>query len=276
VPSGNAAKPSLVGAKTVNGPAEVNVSTKSPATTAATRVERSGTDWASSTMLGKASDSPAGGSRTPSMMWATPFDALLSAPTTVLKSLPSGLTNTPLRVLYTCTLLPSTVFTLWKNFRSVDNTSDPKTWYVRMSTNVSLFSGFRSVSRVPSGKAANPSLVGAKTVNGPGEVRVSTKSPATTAATRVERSGTDWASSTMLGKASDSPAAGGSRTPSMMWATPFDALLSAPTTVLKSLPSGLTNTPLPFLYTFTFLPSTVFTLWKNFKSVDNTSDPKTW
>merc|ERR1719469_1756189 len=97
-----------------------------------------------------------------------------------------------------------TVATLWKYFKSVDRTWDGSTWKVRMCTNVSLFSGFRRVSRVPSGKAAKPSLVGAKTVNGPAEVNVSTKSPATTAATRVERSGTDWANSTMLGKASDS------------------------------------------------------------------------
>merc|ERR1719469_189320 len=209
------------------------------------------------------------------MMCATPLEAMLSAPTTVLKSLPSGLTNTPLRVLYTCTLLPSTVLTLWKYFKSVDRTSAGSTWKLRMSTNVSLFSGFRRVSRVPSGKAAKPSLVGAKTVNGPAEVNVSTKSPATTAATRVERSGTDWANSTMLGKASTSPA-GGNKTPSMMWATPLEALLSAPTTVLKSLPSGLTNTPLRVLYTCTLLPSTVATLWKYFKSVDRTWDGSTW
>jgi len=44
VPSGNLPKPSLVGAKTVKGPGELKVSAKSPATTAATRVDRSSTD----------------------------------------------------------------------------------------------------------------------------------------------------------------------------------------------------------------------------------------
>jgi len=64
-----------------------------------------------------------------------------------------------------------------------------------------LFSGFNSVSTVPAGSAAKPSLVGAKTVKGPGELKVSAKSPATTAVTKVDKSSTDCANSTMLGVA---------------------------------------------------------------------------
>src|SRR5579864_2541787 len=50
---------------------------------------------------------------------------------------------------------------------------------------MSLFSGFSSVSTVPAGSLANASLVGAKTVNGPAPLSVSTRPAAFTAATRV-------------------------------------------------------------------------------------------
>jgi len=44
---------------------------------------------------------------------------------------------------------------------------------------------FRSASTVPAGNLANASSVGAKTVNGPGPLRVFTRSAALTAATSV-------------------------------------------------------------------------------------------
>ena len=50
-----------------------------------------------------------------------------------------------------------------------------------------LFSGFNKVPKVPSGNLLKPSLVGAKTVNGPSEESASTNSPACTAATNVEK-----------------------------------------------------------------------------------------
>ena len=50
---------------------------------------------------------------------------------------------------------------------------------------VCLFSGFSSVATVLSGSLANASLVGAKTVNGPGPSRVCTRPAAFTAATKV-------------------------------------------------------------------------------------------
>merc|ERR1719443_1920866 len=208
-------------------------------------------------------------------MWATPLLARLSAPTTLRRLLESGPTATPLEVLKMCKFLPSTVATDWKNLRSVDSTCSGSTWYVRMSASCALFSGFRSESRVPAGSAAKPSLVGAKTVKGPGEERVSAKSAATTAATRVERSSTDWASSTMLGLSALSPA-GGNITPSMMWATPLLARLSALTTLRRLLESGPTATPLEVLKMCKFLPSTVATDWKNLRSVDSTCSGSTW
>ncbi len=54
-----------------------------------------------------------------------------------------------------------------------------------MLVSVALFSGLTSVSTVPAGSAANASLVGAKTVNGPGLLSVSTRPAALTAATSV-------------------------------------------------------------------------------------------
>ena len=62
----------------------------------------------------------------------------------------------------------------------------------------SLFFGSSSLSSTPAGRAANASLVGAKTVNGPVPLSVSTSPAALTAATRVEKSALDAATSTMV------------------------------------------------------------------------------
>merc|ERR1712100_919954 len=141
----------------------------------------------------------AGGSITPLMMWATPLLARLSAPVTCFKLLRSAPTNTPWWLLITSRCLPSTVDTRWYAFKSVDRTCSGSTWKVRMSASCALFSSFNKESNVPAGRAPKASLVGANTVNGPGEDNVSAKSAATTAVTRVERSSTDFANSTMLG-----------------------------------------------------------------------------
>jgi len=192
----------LVGAKTVNGPGELSVSARSPATTAATKVDRLSTDCANSTMfsVGSADNSWLGGSITVSMMCATPLVAKLSAAATVASSLEPTRTRvlSPSGNARTWSFLPSTVATCWYTFKSVESTWAGSTWYVKMSTSWSLFSGLSKVSRVPSGRAPKASLVGAKTVNGPGELNVSARSPATTAATNVDKLSTDWANSTML------------------------------------------------------------------------------
>src|SRR5882762_326567 len=63
---------------------------------------------------------------------------------------------------------------------------------------VSLFSGLTRVSTVPAGSLAKASSVGAKTVKGPALLRVSTRPPALTAATRVLWIGELTAFSTMV------------------------------------------------------------------------------
>src|SRR5208337_1925633 len=56
---------------------------------------------------------------------------------------------------------------------------------VRILTSVALFSGLTRLATVPGGSLSNASLVGAKTVNGPGPCSVSTSPAACTAATSV-------------------------------------------------------------------------------------------
>merc|ERR1719299_362333 len=108
------------------------------------------------------------------MMWTTPLLATLSALMTFLRSLESKLGPTRTLPPHSCTCrsLPSTVLTAWKGFSCFDSTSSGRTWYVKMSTRSFLFSGFISFVRVPAGSAAKASFVGAKTVNGPGELKV--------------------------------------------------------------------------------------------------------
>ena len=63
---------------------------------------------------------------------------------------------------------------------------------------LALFSGFTSISTVPAGSLAKAASVGAKTVNGPGPWRVSTRPAAFTAATSVVWSFEAAAFSTMF------------------------------------------------------------------------------
>jgi hypothetical protein len=46
--------------------------------------------------------------------------------------------------------------------RDLLGASTPTTWYVRMSVNCSMFSGRSSLAKVPAGRSANASLVGAE------------------------------------------------------------------------------------------------------------------
>jgi hypothetical protein len=61
-----------------------------------------------------------------------------------------------------------------------------------------LFSGFTKVSTVPAGSLAKASLVGAKTVKGPGPESAPARSAAVTAATSVVCTGEATAFSTMF------------------------------------------------------------------------------
>jgi len=70
-----------------------------------------------------------------------------------------------------------------------DNISDVTlplaTWYSNTSVNTCVLSAASKHSRTPGFTISNASSVGAKTVNGPGPERVSTKSAAVRAATSV-------------------------------------------------------------------------------------------
>ena len=70
------------------------------------------------------------------------------------------------------------------------------TWYSKTSVNAAV--SLSSESKVPAGKSAKASLVGANTVKLPGEDSVSTRPAACTAVTSVLRSGVATASSTMF------------------------------------------------------------------------------
>ena len=129
---------------------------------------------------------------TASMMWTTPLDASTSAVVTL-----ALLIKMSLLTVLTVTVLPSTVLSICMSMRSLACTAPLATWYVSRSTSCALFSGLSRLARTPLGRAANASLLGAKTVNGPLPERVSTRPPALSAATRVERSGVATARSTI-------------------------------------------------------------------------------
>src|SRR5690606_18389520 len=103
-----------------------------------------------------------------------------------------------------------------------------------MAASLSLFSGFRSDSTVPAGRAAKAAFVGAKTVKGPSPLSVSTNPAALTAATSVEKSGLPAAMSTMAG----SRAVIGAH-PAREAASPTPA--SPPKSVLRSIVSSLSG-----------------------------------
>ena len=63
------------------------------------------------------------------------------------------------------------------------------TWYVRMETNASLFSGNKSVSRARGGSFSKASLVGAKNVKAPGPERAIARSAALIALVKDVRFG---------------------------------------------------------------------------------------
>ena len=100
-----------------------------------------------------------------------------------------------------------------------------------------------SASTVPSGRLANASSVGAKTVNGPSPCNVSTRPAASSAATNVVNLPSLTASSTMSGCATGSGSVVSSiavsgcgiSTVSITWMTPLDASMSAISTVASPI-----------------------------------------
>src|SRR5215213_5899979 len=127
------------------------------------------------------------------MTWMTPLDALTSAVLTVALS---TFTARPLASI--ATELPSTVLAaVFLPLMSLAMTLPGTTWYVRIFVSCALFSGLSRFSTVPAGSFLKASSVGAKTVNGPGPLRVSTRPAAFTAATRVVKLPFDAAVSTM-------------------------------------------------------------------------------
>merc|ERR1719478_838515 len=82
-------------------------------------------------------------------------------------------------------------------------TAPATTWYLSRSASAALFSGLSRFVRVPLGRAANASFVGANTVKGPLPENVSTSPAALTAVTSVERSGVATAVSTIVLLAND-------------------------------------------------------------------------
>ena len=145
------------------------------------------------------------GSTTLSIAWITPFEVSTSAITTFALlpcvsftyTLPSHnfrVSSLPCKVLtVNCPPLSFIAFTT-----SPAINCPATTWYFRIDCKVDLFSGFKSVPRVPSGNLLKPSLVGAKTVNGPSDESASTNSPACTAATKVEKLSFETAVSTIF------------------------------------------------------------------------------
>src|SRR5271157_3997334 len=106
---------------------------------------------------------------------------------------------TPPSLTATLAVLPSTVLTSCPSSltTSAARTLPGITWYLRMAVLLSLVSGLRRLSTVPSGSLAKASSVGARTVNGPWPLSVSTRSAALTAATRVLNEPAPTAVSTM-------------------------------------------------------------------------------
>jgi len=229
VPSGRSAKASSVGANTVKGPSLESVPAKSAAVTAATRVSNDPLPTATSIIVPKSHSSGAGaasgvgGMSTASITWMTPLQAGTSGMITL-----ESLTFTPSSRLIS-TSAPLTVAT-GPLVRSPLSTLPETTWYVKILVRAGMSS--RRPSTVPSGRSAKASSVGANTVKGPSPERVSTKSAAITAATKVPNDPLPMATSTIVPKSqadSDDIAMsmGGRRTESITWMIPFFAMISA-------------------------------------------------
>ena len=123
------------GAAHVAGEPE-SVSTRPPALSAVTSVERSGVATARSTMVLPAVSACLGGRSTAFTMCTTPLEASMSAVVTCALLM---YTLESLRV--TSTSLPSTVGVFSWFFRSAACTEPEATWYVSTSTSCALCAG---------------------------------------------------------------------------------------------------------------------------------------
>merc|ERR1719424_735846 len=222
------ANASSFGAKTVNGPTLLSVSTRSALMTAVTRVESDGTDCASPTIVScgaavlAAVVASGAGRWTVSMTWATPLLAGTSA--WIIFALEPG--------LVTYQEPPSLV-----NVRSPDTMPSVRSVLITLaittcSSRIFFSCAVSAMMAFRFGILANAALFGAKTVNGPAPERVAARPAALTAATRVESVDTDDATSTMFSCGAAVLAAvvaseAGRRTVSITWATPLLAGTSA-------------------------------------------------
>merc|ERR1719183_1313424 len=167
------------------------------------------------------------------MMCTTP----LVAPTSAVVTVALPLMCTPEAPFVTNNCWPSSVLTRCEALRSLLYTAAPATtWYSSTASNCLMFSGSNRLCNTDWGSLAKASLVGANTVNGPLPSRAVNSLPAVMAATRVERSLSPAASSTMLFEGADADwPVPGINTVSMMCTTPLVAPTSAVVTVALPL-----------------------------------------
>ena len=119
----------------------------------------------------------AGGIKTLSITWITPFDAGTSAVTTL-----ASLTFTPSAFTVKVSVSELTAVAVIPSVKSEDITLPGTTWYVKMSASVAISSTVLNADK-STPAAANASSVGANTVNGPAPLSVDTSSACATAAT---------------------------------------------------------------------------------------------
>mmetsp|Transcript_11879 Transcript_11879/g.26004 ORF Transcript_11879/g.26004 Transcript_11879/m.26004 type:complete len:250 (+) Transcript_11879:191-940(+) len=202
-----------------------------------------------------------GGRSTLLMTWIIPLDAIMSAITTS-----ASLTFTPAPDKSIATVSPSRVsrsVLVSEELRALAAT----TWYLSMAISLSLFSGRSKVSKVPAGRAAKASLVGANTVKGPlpSPESTSTKSAAVTASTRVLNTSSPAAISTMLELTE-----AGVNTLSIPCTTPLSANTSASMTMASSL------TRVGSRLMVMFAPLRVVTVIPSLRSAARTLLPIAW
>mmetsp|Transcript_23914 Transcript_23914/g.76925 ORF Transcript_23914/g.76925 Transcript_23914/m.76925 type:complete len:451 (+) Transcript_23914:264-1616(+) len=233
----SSAKASSVGAKTVKGPTPSRAP-QSPATSRAVarvvrpRVGRAPQTSPPSTGGGSTTGSSAGGKRTWSMTWTTPFEATTSGIVTVASLI---VTVAPSKEIVALSPLAIATVVLPTGMADDAMAASAITWYKRTSVNPSTSA--RRAARASASTKAKASSVGAKTVKGPGPASVSTRSAAARAVTSVLRKSVDTAMSTMVPRGVGAEVVvvalsdGGKRTRSMTWTTPFDAKMSGIVTV---------------------------------------------
>jgi hypothetical protein len=135
-----------------------------------------------------------GGTSTASIRWTIPFEAEIS----VLVIVAESLIVVELPVVLSLRVEDSTDFAVVRVITLEALIVPEITWYLRILDSVSLFSGLRRLVSTPAGSLLKASLVGARTVNGPLSDRVSVKSAALMALTRVDKVDSELAVPTML------------------------------------------------------------------------------